>query len=149
MPHSRAPSRPPAPSRPVSRSQSRRAISRPRTSRNPSVASISYLPTGPSALIEPDGQIGEEAAELLHEFIHPHHHAEDTLIAEVEEGEEDEDDDDGAFEEAIEEWRRGLPWWKRPSPWWSVHRRSYDCARNSTDHAGSFWEHRSRRWPCL
>ncbi|KZT71313.1 MFS general substrate transporter [Daedalea quercina L-15889] len=111
-----------APSKgPVSRSHSRRPISRPRRSRNPSVASIPYLPTGPTILINPDGQIDDETAELLHEFIHPHHHAEDTLVVEGEEPETGEgDEDDGAFEAAILEWRNGLPWWKRPSPWWFI-----------------------------
>ncbi|KAH9930705.1 major facilitator superfamily domain-containing protein [Fomitopsis serialis] len=111
------------PSRAVSRSHSRRPVSRPRTSRNPSIVSVPYLPTGPAVLINPDGQIGEEAAELLQEFVHPHHHAaEDTLLAEggePAEGDEDEDDD-GAFEAAIHEWRQSLPWWKRPSPWWFI-----------------------------
>ena len=118
MAHSRPPSKPPALSRPVSRSHSRRAVSRPRTSRNPSVVSVPYLPIGPTALIDPDGQIGDEAAELLHEFVHPHHQADYTLV-EDDEGEEG-DEDDGAFEQAILNWRSALPWWKRPSPWWSV-----------------------------
>lgn len=133
MSDSRAPSRPPAPSR----SHSRRAVSRPRTSRNTSVASILYLPTGPAALIDPDGPIDEEAAELLQEFIHPHHHAEDALVEE----------DNAATEEAIQQWRRGLPWWKRPSPWWSVIvvRRLYIIDANP----GSLRACRSRRLQCL
>ena len=36
------------------------------------------------------------------------------------EEDEEEEDDDGAFEQAIQDWRSGLPGWKRPSPWWSV-----------------------------
>ncbi|KAF9819793.1 hypothetical protein IEO21_01884 [Rhodonia placenta] len=95
----------------ASRSQSRRP-SRPRTSRDPSLASIPYLPQGPEALINPDGQIGEDAVELLQEFVHPHRHeSETTLVEEV-----PEQDDHAPDSHAT--WRQSLPWWKRPSPMW-------------------------------
>ncbi|KAI0780685.1 major facilitator superfamily domain-containing protein [Trametes elegans] len=107
--------------RPHSPSRSRsRPGSRPRDSRHTTASSIPLLPQGPEDLIAPGGAIGEEAAELLHEFVHPHHHqAEETLAgedgpagiaAEVEEEEED-------FNHDIL-WRKKLPWWKRPSAWW-------------------------------
>lgn len=61
-------------------------------------------------MVFPDGPISEENAELLNEFVHPHHHqSEDTLI----ESEPDDADSSGALQ--------SLPWWKRPSPLWQVH----------------------------
>ncbi|KAJ7632793.1 major facilitator superfamily domain-containing protein [Roridomyces roridus] len=51
--------------------------------------------------------VQEEAAELLHEYIHPHHYQEETLVDEPDSG-----DDTRRSEQ------RHLPWWRRPSPWW-------------------------------
>jgi len=115
-----------------SRSHSRRPASRPRASRNSSLASVLYLPRNPEALINPDGQIGEDAAELLQEFVHPHRHEIDaTLVEEDLQGEnlegspedEDNEDEDDQFEAENAEWRQNLlslPWWRRPSSLWSV-----------------------------
>ncbi|OBZ69346.1 putative membrane protein C14C4.07 [Grifola frondosa] len=90
--------------------------SRPRASRNHSTSSVPYLPQGPEDLIIPDAPIGEGAAELLQEFVHPHHHeSEDTLI--VDHGDDGPgDEEEGQTSDA--EWRQSLPWWKRPAPWW-------------------------------
>lgn len=68
--------------------------------------------TAPSLLRDPQGLVSEGAvserdAELLHEFVHPHHHeAEETLIT-----------DDTDLDEELRA-RALLPWWKRPSPVW-------------------------------
>ena len=59
-----------------------------------------------------DGAIGEEASELLQEFVHPHHHDRAEVLVEEHEGEAD--DDDTASLEQI----KSLPWYKRPNPWW-------------------------------
>ncbi|KZT09660.1 MFS general substrate transporter [Laetiporus sulphureus 93-53] len=102
-----------------SRSRSRR----PRASRNSSLVSVPYLPDNPDALVNPDGQIGDEAAELLHEFVHPHRHDSDETLTADEEPREEADgslENDDLLEEAVLEWRQSLPWWKRPSPWWFI-----------------------------
>ncbi|KAL7283592.1 hypothetical protein ACG7TL_003027 [Trametes sanguinea] len=102
-----------------SRSRSRpgsRPSSRPRGSRNTTASSIQLLPQGPDDLMVPGGSIGEETAELLHEFVHPHHDSEETL---AEDGEPTDGLDEEEEEYVIDHaWRQKLPWWKRPSPWW-------------------------------
>ncbi|KAF9053131.1 major facilitator superfamily domain-containing protein [Panaeolus papilionaceus] len=50
-------------------------------------------------LILPDGPVDEQATELLHEFVHPHHDAHEPATK----------TSDGV---------QKLPWYKRPSPWW-------------------------------
>ncbi|KAI0647308.1 major facilitator superfamily domain-containing protein [Trametes meyenii] len=102
-----------------SRSRSRPG-SRPRGSRHTTTASIPLLPQGPEDLMVPGGEIGEETAELLHEFVHPHHDTEETLVGEegpiggAAEGVDPEEDN----LKVDPLWRKKLPWWKRPSPWW-------------------------------
>ncbi|KAL4246070.1 hypothetical protein ABKN59_003276 [Abortiporus biennis] len=82
--------------------------SRPRTSRNSSRSSIPYLPQGPEDLALPEGAVREETAELLHEFVHPHHHeAEETLVGTPD-----------IEQHRLFEQRKEIPWWRRPSPWW-------------------------------
>ena len=63
------------------------------------------------SLILPDGTVGEEATQLLQDFVHPRNDVEETLL------EEDEVDHTIGNDERD---NRYLPWWKRPSPWWSV-----------------------------
>ncbi|THH30371.1 hypothetical protein EUX98_g3826 [Antrodiella citrinella] len=63
-------------------------------------------------MVLPDGQINEETMELLQEFIHPHHEADETLA-----GEDDLNDEDEDFKQRAEA-RCKLPWYKRPSPVW-------------------------------
>ncbi|OSD08608.1 MFS general substrate transporter [Trametes coccinea BRFM310] len=102
-----------------SRSRSRpgsRPSSRPRGSRNTTASSIQLLPQGPDDLMVPGGSIGEETAELLHEFVHPHHDSEETLAEDGEPADGlDEEEEEYVIDHA---WREKLPWWKRPSPWW-------------------------------
>ena len=122
------PSRDPSPRTPLisTRASSRsgynsRAPSRPRASRNSSRASLAYLPQGGEDLILPDGPIGEGAAELLQEFVNPHHDRSYTLV----EDREDEASDDASDVASVEQ-RKKLPWYKRPSPLWSGHHRQLD-----------------------
>ncbi|KAI0831072.1 major facilitator superfamily domain-containing protein [Trametes gibbosa] len=98
-----------------------RSHSRPRGVRPPNPSSIPLLSQGPDDLMVPGGSVGEETAELLYEFIHPHHHeSEQTLAADEEpadvaEGDEGEEEEE---EEVDPLWRKRLSWWKRPSAWW-------------------------------
>ncbi|PPQ91426.1 hypothetical protein CVT25_014314 [Psilocybe cyanescens] len=71
--------------------------------------SLPYVPQ-PESLILPDGAVGEETAELLEEFVHPHHSPEETLIGSENPAEDESDDEPGK--------KLRKPWWKRPSPWW-------------------------------
>ncbi|GBE82104.1 hypothetical protein SCP_0404840 [Sparassis crispa] len=92
---------------------SSRPGSRLRTSRNPSLSSLSYIPFGPEELINPDAPVSEEVAELLQEFVHPHRHeSEQTLVQEAAD-EVCADDEIDTAKQPLD-----LPWWKRPSPWW-------------------------------
>ncbi|KAF5369159.1 hypothetical protein D9615_009966 [Tricholomella constricta] len=77
---------------PQSRSQSR-------AHRSPSPGP--YVPQ-PESLILPDGAVGDEAAELLEDLVHPNH----------------EDLDADADYRLRKESHKHLPWWKTPSPWW-------------------------------
>lgn len=81
-------------------------------SRASSRASLAYLPGGGESLLLPDGPIGEEAAELLQEFVHPHRQDRTDALVDADEGEAD--DSDTASLEQI----KSLPWYKRPNPWW-------------------------------
>lgn len=114
MSPSRNPSpRPPTAVRASSRSAyNSRAPSRPRASRNSSRASIAYLPYGAESALLPEAPLGEEAAELLQDLIHPHRNREHILL------EESEDEDAEASDAESVEQRKKLPWYKRPSPVW-------------------------------
>ncbi|THU77812.1 MFS general substrate transporter [Dendrothele bispora CBS 962.96] len=68
------------------------------------------FPSGPENLILVDGAVSEEATELLHDFVHPHHHRAEETLTEPEVG----------FAPSNEFEARLLPWWKRPSPWWLI-----------------------------
>ncbi|KIY72114.1 MFS general substrate transporter [Cylindrobasidium torrendii FP15055 ss-10] len=70
------------------------------------------LLTDPANMVLSDGTITEQTAELLHEFVHPHQHTEDTLVAEG-----PYEDEDAAVDAELKA-RAKLPWWKRPSPYW-------------------------------
>ena len=80
-------------------------------SRHIASSSVPYVPQAES-LILPDGAVGEEAAELLTEFVHPSHHQDEGTTIGLE-------DDDGNSDGKLADKKAGkLPWWKRPSPWW-------------------------------
>jgi hypothetical protein len=82
--------------------------------------SVPYLPNGPEELILPGGTVGEEAVDLLHDFVHPgHHHDADATMVDGDEEDELPEDEVDARERAK---LLDKPWWKRPSPWWSVVR---------------------------
>lgn len=108
-------------SRPDTRTQTRygsRASSRPpRNSRNSSRVSVAYAPS-PETLILPDGPIGEQATELLHELVHPQHRQEEGPLFEDNSGDGDGDDGDSESDASSVELRKTLPWYKRPSPMW-------------------------------
>ncbi|OCH93392.1 MFS general substrate transporter [Obba rivulosa] len=98
-----------------------RPASRPRASRNQSVASVPYLPQDAEGLLFPnlDAQIGEGAAELLQEFVHlRRHESEGTVV------DEDAADPEGGLvlddlpDEHGPARDQGLPWYKKSSPWW-------------------------------
>lgn len=127
---------PSSPSR-ESRSRSR---SRLRTS-SPSIPISQPFIGQPEELVVPDGPISGQAAELLHEFVHPHHPAQATETTLVEE--------EGSEEDDLKR-RTSLPWWKRPSPWW------YATTNSSTPWqgilvtyiSGFYVQYRSLQWPC-
>ncbi|KAI0093846.1 major facilitator superfamily domain-containing protein [Irpex rosettiformis] len=93
---------------------SSRAPSRPRNSRNSSRASLRYLPQDVESMAFPEGTVGAEATELLHEFVHPQHNQHEPLFGAEPHADGGEDEDDAASLEI----RRKLPWYKRPSPYW-------------------------------
>lgn len=122
---STSPHRPPTAIRNSSRTGfGSRAPSRPRASRNSSRASLAYLPQGGESLLLPDGPIGEEATELLQEFVHPHRSAGHVL---ADDREDAAAEDDSASDAASVEQRKKLPWYRRPSPLW--------CAAHPPSHA--------------
>lgn len=90
-----------------------------RASRDTSLVSqrTGYIPQGEEIFL-PDAPVDEQAAELLHEFMHPHHHEESTLLdpEDLDSPITDEEEDEGHAEE-VASWKK-LPWWKRPSPYW-------------------------------
>ena len=111
-----SPSREPSPRPHIStRASSRsgygsRAPSRPRYSRASSRASLAYVPAGGESLLLPEGAIGEEATELLQEFVNPHHHHDRVDV-------DDDEVDDGSDTASLEH-IKSLPWYRRPNPWW-------------------------------
>lgn len=66
----------------------------------------------------PEGQVDDETAELLHEFVHPHPH---TPVEELPDSTTSEiggsQVDKIALEAQLRE-RAARPWWRRPSPTW-------------------------------
>jgi hypothetical protein len=96
-----------------SNSRSRPGLGRRATSQR----SAPYLPNGPADLIFPSGVVGEEAADLLHDFVHPsHHHSPDATLFEGEEEDNEEPEDEVDARERARMAER--PWWRRPSPVW-------------------------------
>ncbi|CCM04727.1 uncharacterized protein FIBRA_06915 [Fibroporia radiculosa] len=80
---------------------------RPHGSRNPSPSSTPYLHA--LDVVNPEGLVDEEVAELLREFVHPHAHpSEDTRIEVESIG---SSDDENVFSpDALAHWRQSLPW---------------------------------------
>lgn len=79
---------------------------------------VPYLPQPSDVPINPDSPVSEQAAGLLHEFIHPHHHnhSEENLFATEEELDET-DGDAPIIAKELEEMRSRV-WWRRPSALW-------------------------------
>ena len=136
MPDSPSVSRELSPNRPQSRARAygSRASSRARYSRNSSRASLAYTPV-PENLILPEGPIGEEAAELLHELVHPRHRDEEGALfgdrADDDQGSEDGDSDTSSVLQ-----RAKLPWYKRPSPLWYARFQMLRCSSDPPVTAG-------------
>ena len=78
---------------------------------------VPYLPQPSDVPINPDSPVSEQAAGLIHEFIHPHHHhSEEDLLAAEEELDETGSDAPIIAKE-LEEMRSRV-WWRRPSALW-------------------------------
>ena len=106
----------PVPSRLASPASGTRTPSRPRNIRYSSRVSAASLPQDVESLALPEGAISAEATELLHEFVHPQHDAQDRMF-DTNPTLPDEEVDD-SDEASLTEIRKSLPWYKRPSPTW-------------------------------
>lgn len=90
------------------------------TSVNPSTRHsrlrVPYLPQPSDVAANPDSPVSEQAAELIHEFIHPHHHhhSRENL---TEEEPDDAGDDAPTIARELEEMQSRV-WWRRPSALW-------------------------------
>ena len=77
-----------------------------------------YLPLPSDVPTNPDNPVSGQAAELIHEFVHPHnhHHSRENLF-----GVEEEPDGPGGntpvIAKELEEMQSRV-WWKRPSALW-------------------------------
>lgn len=81
----------------------------------------------PETLILPDGPVGEQAAELLEEFIHASQHEEIDVDADY---------------HLRRAYHKHLPWYRTPSPWW--YGRVFQFSRRSQGpHLVSQATHRS------
>ncbi|KAF9647561.1 MFS general substrate transporter [Thelephora ganbajun] len=89
-------------------SSMRRSRSRPRR--------VPYLPLPSDIPINPDSPVSEQAAELIHEFVHPHHHSGENLL-EPEEELDEANGDAPIIAKELEE-MRSRAWWRRPSALW-------------------------------
>lgn len=77
---------------------------------------VPYHPQPSDIPINPDSPVSEQAAELIHEFIHPHHHSREDLLA-AEEERDEAGGDAPAIAKELEE-MQGRVWWRRPSAIW-------------------------------
>lgn len=71
-----------------------------------------------SDVVLPEGQVDDETAELLHEFVHSHTH---TPVEESPDSTTSEIGGSQVDKIALEAQRReraARPWWRRPSPTW-------------------------------
>ena len=82
-----------------------------------------YLPLPSDVSTNPDSAVSEQAAELIHEFVHPHHRhpsRENLLDAEEELGDE-VGGNAPVIAKELEEMRARV-WWRRPSAlWYAFH----------------------------
>ena len=101
---------PPSRSEVSAHSSVRRSGSRPRR--------VPYLPQSSDVHINPDSPVSEQAADLIHEFVHPHHrqHSRENLL-ETEEELDDTDSDAPIIAKELEEMQSRV-WWRRPSALW-------------------------------
>jgi hypothetical protein len=70
----------------------------------------------------PEGQVDDEAAELLHEFVHSHTHTPVDEIPDPIANDIGGAEIDKVALEAQRRERAARPWWQRPSTTWSVLR---------------------------
>jgi hypothetical protein len=105
----------------------------PSTSPSPSLsphrlrANAAQGPYPAISLVLPDGQVDNETAELLHEFVHSHPH---TPVEELSDPTKigGPQVDKIALETQRRE-RAARPWWRRPSATWFMFRRSQTLAK--------------------
>ena len=88
----------------------RRSHSRPRR--------VPHFPQPSDVHISPESPVSGQAAELIHEFIHPHHHhhSQESLL-ETEEEPDKAGDDAPIIAKELEEMQSRV-WWRRPSALW-------------------------------
>jgi hypothetical protein len=75
-----------------------------------------YLPQSSDVHINPDSPVSKQAAELIHEFVHPHHHSQENLLEREEELDE-AGGDAPIIAKELEEMQSRV-WWRRPSALW-------------------------------
>lgn len=81
---------------------------------------VPYLPQSSDVHINPDSPVSEQAADLIHDFVHPHHHhhSQDNLL-ETEEELDETDSDAPIIAKELEEMQSRV-WWRRPSALWYI-----------------------------
>ena len=77
----------------------------------------SYPAIGAQAIL-PEGQVDDETAELLHEFVHSHSHTPVEELPDLITSEIAGSQVDKIALEAQRRERAARPWWRRPSPTW-------------------------------
>lgn len=65
-----------------------------------------------------EGQVDDETAELLHEFVHSHSHTPVEELSDLTTSENAGSQVDKIALEAQRRERAARPWWRRPSPTW-------------------------------
>ena len=96
----------------------------PSRSRHPLRASAAQSPYPAISITLPDGQVDDETAELLHDFVHSHPH---TPVEELPDPTTTYEIGGPQVDKIVLETQRreraARPWWRRPSATWSMFRR--------------------------
>jgi hypothetical protein len=76
------------------------------------------IPLPSDVFIDPGSPVSERAAELIHEFVHPHHHYHSgENLLETDEELDEADDKASIIAREFEEMQSRV-WWRRPSALW-------------------------------